>query len=404
MASFEDKEALRLAALDRYDVLDTPSEEAFERITRLVKRLLGVPMSTLTLVDGHRQWFKSRQGVERAETARRDSICHIAIQQFEPLVIPDTFEDDRCSSSPLVVGEPGIRFYAGVQLKTPDGHNIGALCALDTKPRTLDDADLQSLRDIARIAMDELELRTLVMTDNLTGAHSRRAFRDAGERALALSRRHRQALSCVALDLDHFKAINDTYGHATGDTVLAKTARCCDALLRESDVFGRIGGEEFAILLPQTGLADAMLVAEKARAAIAASRVETEGGPLQITASFGVAALDGSVTTFDALMQRADSALYDAKNGGRNRCDAWEVKQAPTLRRRVLKAGRIAFNSGRSTVDCTIRSLSHTEAGLDVLSTAGIPEAFKLQILADDFSRACRIIEKSDRHIEVAFA
>lgn len=397
-------EGERLAALDRYDILDTPPEESFDRITRLVCRLFDVPMSTVTLLDGHRQWFKSRAGVSACETARGPALCSIAIEGPRPLVVPDTLADERFARNPFVTGEPHLRFYAGAPLRTPEGHAVGTLCAMDTKPRVFPPEHIESLMDLASVVMSELELRRLAATDALTGALSRRAFREAATRAAALATRHRHDLACILFDIDRFKGINDGYGHAAGDRVLQAATDACRTHLRASDLIGRMGGEEFAILLPLTGRADALSAAEKIRAAFAQARVPGEEG-LSFTASFGVSALDRSVRDVDALLDRADAALYAAKAEGRNRCRAWEpvASVEPSIRRRVLKGGRITFNGGRSTIDCTVRSLSEAGAGLDVVSAAGIPDRFKLQIEADGWSRLCRIAEKRDRHLEVAF-
>lgn len=399
------KEQQRLDALDRYDVLDTPGEEAFDRVTRLVSRVLDVPMSTVTLIDGHRQWFKSRQGVAASEGSRKAAICDHAIRNTAPLVIPDTLADPRFKDNENVVGDPNVRFYAGVPLRTPDGENVGVLCAMDKEPRTFTPEQIATLSDLAGVVMNELELRRLATVDTLTGALARRAFKDQAKRAVALALRHRHELACIVFDLDHFKAVNDTHGHGAGDRVLAETAAACLHLLRGSDIFGRLGGEEFAILLPHTGKAAAMNVAEKLRAAIAREPVETPNGSITVTASFGIAMFDRMAADVDALIERADTALYAAKAEGRNRCALWEPPPEATanVRRRVLKAGRIAFHGGRSSIDCTVRSLSDTGAGLDVISSAGIPDSFKLRIDADNFSRLCRLTEKKERHLEVAF-
>lgn len=404
-AQFEEQE--RLAALDRYDILDTPQEEVFDRITRLTRRIFDMPMSTITLIDGHRQWFKARSGVDACETPRGPALCDVARHAPRALVVPDTTADDRFARNPFVVGAPHIRFYAGAPLRTPQGHSIGTLCTMDTRPRPFPDDAVASLTDLAKIVMSELELRRIAMTDSLTGALSRGAFRAECERTLDLALRHRHALSCIMMDLDHFKAINDLHGHPVGDRVLSEVAESCRRGLRVSDAFGRVGGEEFAVLLPHTDLAAAMIVADKLRASVVQLQVPTAPGTLRVSASFGVAALDASVNGLDALLGHADAALYTAKTGGRNRCAAWTPTAAPLpsqpLRRRVLKAGQISFNGGRSVLDCTVRGLSETGAGLRIVSTAGVPETFKLAIGADQVSRLCRIVLRSEGQLEVEF-
>ncbi|GEP00166.1 GGDEF domain-containing protein [Methylobacterium haplocladii] len=404
-AEGQKREPERLAALDRYDILDTPCEEAFDRITRLTRRIFDVPMSTITLIDGHRQWFKSRTGVAACETPRGPALCDVAIRETRALIVPDTNEDPRFLANPFVVGAPHIRFYAGAPLITPEGHGIGTLCAMDTKPRSFLDDQVETLTDLARIVMSELELRMLAMTDGLTGTLSRRAFREEFARAFALAQRHRHDLSCIMVDLDHFKSVNDRHGHAVGDLVLAAATAACREELRKSDAFGRMGGEEFAVLLPYTSLASALRVAEKLRAAIAHVRIPTPGGALQVTASFGVAALDGATADMDGLLENADAALYAAKHEGRNRCREWRTVAIAHqgTRRRVLKAGLISFNGGRSSLDCTVRSLSDESASLRIVDTAGVPETFKLLIEADGLSRKCQIVAKADRRLDVAF-
>jgi len=395
----------RLAALDNYDVLDTPQEEAFDRVTRLVRSIFGVSMSSVTLIDGHRQWFKSQQGMPHQESERGPALCNAAIHFSRPLVVPDTLRDRRFADNPFVTGSPFIRFYAGVQLRSPEGLAVGTLCAMHDQPKTFDNAQIAILADLAKTVTSELELRTLAMRDALTGALSRRALHEEFSRAISLARRHKFELSCIFFDLDHFKTINDTHGHGTGDMVLRACVEACRGELRTTDTIGRFGGEEFAILLPHTGGKAALAVAAKIRAAVARCRVEGESGTVRFTASFGVAALDGGEIDVDQMLKRADTALYAAKAAGRNNCQLWQADGPPEagLLRRVLKAGQITFNGGRSTIECTIRGLSGNGAMLQVISTAGVPERFKLGVVSEELHRMCRIVQKRDNQIEVVF-
>ncbi|KRE18028.1 diguanylate cyclase [Bosea sp. Root381] len=398
-------EQKRLDALARYDILDTPGEEGFDRITRLVRRLLRVPIATVTFVDAHRQWFKSSQGLAYCEGERRHAFCGVTIRQPDMLIVPDTRLDSRFVDNPAVTGDPHLRFYAGMPLISAEGHGIGTVCAADTVPRLMEPEDVGALTDLAAIAMEQLELRLQVATDPLSGALSRRAFRDELGRALALANRHRHELSLVTFDLDHFKSINDTHGHHVGDRVLVESVAACRGLLRQSDQIGRLGGEEFAVLLPLTGRQAAIGVAEKLRAAIADLSFEGAQGPFSVTASFGLTSLDNAQEDGDSLLQAADEALYAAKATGRNRCVATQPTQGDAgLGRRVLKAGKIVFNGGQSVVDCTVRRLSERGASLAVISTAGVPERFKLAIEADAFSRLCQITRKAGPELDVAFA
>ena len=309
----------RVAALHRLNVLDTGVEEPFEKIVSLIRTVLAVPMATVTLVDRDRQWFKARRGMPHDQTPRSVSFCTHTIQQREPLVITDAHLDPRFAASPLVAGPPHIRSYCGIPLRTPEGYNVGALCAMDSGVRTFSPADIAILKNFANIVYDELELRMIAQVDHLTGALTRRGFVEQAEREISRSRRYGRPSSLVMIDLDHFKSVNDTHGHPAGDQVLAQVTELAKLVLRPSDVFGRLGGEEFAMLLPETSTAEATVVAERLRAAIAGHAMTLPNGEmLRVTASFGVAELAAGHGTFPAWLESADAMLYAAKAAGRN--------------------------------------------------------------------------------------
>jgi len=326
-------EDARLAALHRYDVLDTQPEEAFDRITRLVKIVLEMPMAVVSLVDRDRQWFKSKQGVKAAETPRNISFCTHTIQGSAPLIVNDAHIDPRFANSPLVIGDPHIRFYVGVPLRSRDGYNVGALCSMDTKARDLSPEQVTVLEDLGRLIVDELELRVQASTDVLTGLMSRRAFTEQGDREVARAKRYGTPLSCALIDADYFKSINDSHGHGVGDLALKHLATICSRELRTSDCIGRIGGEEFAIMLPETELATAMDVSDRLRKIIASSPIEVNGTTINITASIGVAEYTEAMRNFDGLLSNADFAMYDAKNSGRNRVACYLGKEISLLAR-----------------------------------------------------------------------
>ncbi len=397
-------EEARLEALDRLDVLDTPPEPEFDRIARLIKNIFGVNIAIVSMIDAHRQWYKACVGMPVSEVPRKDTFCTLTVREAVPIISTDAALDPRFSANPHVVGEPYVRFYAGMPLKTSDGYVVGTLCAIDDKPRDFGPSDIEIMSDLADIVMAEIELRRMAGTDILTGTLSRRAFKDDGATAVALSLRHQNNLSCIAVDLDHFKQINDTYGHAAGDKVLVAAANAIKASLRQSDRIARIGGEEFAVLLPHTSRAAALEVAEKLRANVEAAAIDIGTRKVGVTASFGVASLDIATKDMDTLLAHADAALYEAKSSGRNRCVGWRSQQPEmSVRRRVLKAGRVEFNGRQSTIDCTVRSLSEVGAGIAVSSTVGIPKDFILGIPADGFEKKCHVTSRTERQLEVEF-
>lgn len=170
-------------------------------------------------------------------------------------------------------------------------------------------------------------LEQLARTDPLTGCANRRHFFELGENECERSRRYGRVLSVILMDIDHFKRVNDRYGHAIGDRVLQTVAATMQRSLRRGEVLGRIGGEEFAILLPETDATGAVVVAERIRRRLGALHTPTDHGTVGITASFGVVDNTSGPTDFDSLVNRADTALYDAKHAGRNRV----ATQAHTL-------------------------------------------------------------------------
>jgi len=402
----ETDDAARLEALDQLDVLDTPREEAFDRITRLIKSIFGVEIAIVSMIDGHRQWYKSVEGLATTEEDLETTFCKYTVLGAEPVVVADATLDARFRDNPHVTGAPSIRFYAGIPLRTREGHNVGTVCAIGYEPRKFSARETQILEDLTQIAMNELELRQQASADSLTGALSRRAFKEEASRAVSLGKRHGHPVSCIAIDLDRFKSINDRFGHPAGDRVLVGAIEACRRHLRKTDLIGRLGGEEFAVMLPHTAADAALAVAEKLRASIAAQIFEFGGKRVLATASFGVATLEAD-DSLDDLLSHADIALYEAKANGRNACVIWQAADVPVVpdlaRRRVLKAGRLIFNQRHSTINCTIRSLSDAGAGIDVTSAVGIPDVCSLAINGEIRERQCRVIMRAAQHIEVQF-
>lgn len=398
-------EDLRLAALDAFDVLDTPREEGLDGIARLIRNVFDVPVAIVSVIDAHRQWYKASEGLTTSEAPRKDTFCDVTIRQSRPLVVTDALADARFSRHPSVVGEPHVRFYAGVPLRTRDGHTIGTLCAMDFKPREFGQKQVEILTDLARVAMAEFEMRKLVTVDALTGVQSRRTVREEGERAMALARRHDLEMSCIAIDLDGLKAISARHGQDAADAVLAGVAAKFRSVLRRTDHIGRLSGEEFAVVLPNTDREGSLGAAEKLRATLSAMAFDVGGLKVRMTATFGAATMDADTDDFEALLARADAALHRARASGGNRSFAWNGPEGAEhgARRRVLKAATIDVDDTTPLLDGTIRFLSDDGAGIDVSSTAGIPDRFTLSINSDGTVMACQVVARTDRHLEVEF-
>ena len=307
-------EATRLDRLRALNILDTAPEERFDRLTRLAKRLFGVPIALVSLVDANRQWFKSCIGLDATETSREVSFCGHAILGNDILLIPDATLDPRFHDNPLVTGEPKIRFYAGCPLVVPGGFKLGTLCLIDVEPRTLDGEDLRALHDLARMAEQELAAVQLATTDELTRLSNRRGFLALAQQALNLCARIGAPASLLFTDMDGFKHINDRFGHAEGDNALRSFAHVLRETLRDSDVIGRIGGDEFVVLLTDTSSERSNeALARLQRAVDEFNRNSKRGYELKFSA--GQLAFDPARhTSVDTLLQEADALMYQRKH------------------------------------------------------------------------------------------
>jgi diguanylate cyclase (GGDEF)-like protein len=332
------REAERLATLRSLNLLDTPIEQRFERITRMVCRVLDVPIAHFNLLDEDRQHLKSVQGLCAIDVPLGGAFCTHAILEQEMLVIPDASKDVRFWDNPFVTGHLlDIRFYAGCPIKAPNGLPIGTLCAIDTKPRDMPPEQLAMLRDLAD--MLELELcvsglnnshaqlvaqldaaARLARIDCLTRLWNRTGIHEIIDKDWAEAERHGRPLAFVVADLDHFKSINDTYGHQVGDAVISMTAKVLLATTRGGDSVGRLGGEEFLAVLTSCAPSTLFDAVERLRTGVLHNEYVAGGTRLPITISCGAAvAFPRKGMDWSALVKKADDALYAAKRQGRNR-------------------------------------------------------------------------------------
>jgi two-component sensor histidine kinase len=159
MSIIPENEAQRMAAVRRYDILDTPPDGSFDRITAIAARRFKAPISIISIVDHDRIWFKSRHGVPVDEIGRDPGLCASAILSPDPHILTDAKADPRSLANPLVAGDFGLRFYAGVPLRTSDGYHLGTLCVIDREARQINQDEIDDLKDLASVVMDQLELR-----------------------------------------------------------------------------------------------------------------------------------------------------------------------------------------------------------------------------------------------------
>ncbi len=321
-------EEQRLRALRALGIVDTASEERYDRITRLAQRLFQVPIAVISLVDADRQWFKSRQGLDAEQTAREISFCGHAILGRNAFIVEDASKDARFFDNPLVTASPRIRFYAGYPLLSEDGYNLGTLCLIDHVPRALDTDEQTLLRDLAAMVQSEFAALKLATTDPLTGLSNRRGFQELSEHALALCARMYSPCALLFIDLDKFKRINDEFGHAEGDRALIETGQLLRDTFRQSDVVARLGGDEFCVLITA---ADQRRV-NQAVARLAArlrARNRKPGQRYELSFSVGACRWDPQRhQSISDLLRDADERMYGDK---RRKQAAAEAQGAPPL-------------------------------------------------------------------------
>lgn len=449
-------EEARLQALRNLAVLDSAADDRFDRVTRLACKIFAAPIAAVSLIDQHRQWFKSSVGLAVSETPREYAFCDHAISEdgTRPFVVENALLDERFSDNPLVTGDPTIRSYAGKTIHDPEGFPIGTLCVIDQVPRTFTDSELQILTDLTAIVEDEIQrssmagllaqlqeserrksliLETLSESlvlvdfdgtivswnaastqlfgvdekairgqqltelwwssvdsdgstcdsadlpwnqakesgfprtgdvigvdipnrgriwlrvnttpvraqsgelngvliamnditeerfaallayranhDELTDLSNRRHLEATLHNALTRCHDEQRSVGVCFLDIDHFKQVNDTYGHAFGDELLVRISDCIRSAVRPTDTPSRLGGDEFVVLLdPISRPTDAVNVAHRIIEAIKKEAAKLDPS-LEVGASIGVAISNVEDTPFE-LLRRADGALYRAK-------------------------------------------------------------------------------------------
>ena len=247
-------EKQRLKTLRDLQLLDTPPEERFDRVTRLAKQVFGTPIALVSLVDGDRQWFKSRQGLDAEETPRNISFCGHAILDDKIMVVNDASEDQRFCDNPLVCGDPNIRFYAGYPIGAPDGSRIGTLCIIDRQPREISKEQLQLLRELGRMVEEELIAANDSTVDPVTGLSNHNGFLAIADHLLAMCNRTEQPATLLMFQLQNLEEINTKLGCSDGDAAAVELTHQLSACFRNSDIVARLSLDIFCVLLAGTDL------------------------------------------------------------------------------------------------------------------------------------------------------
>ena len=346
-APIPENDADRVASLEKMNILSTPREADIDRITRMAQKFFGTEIALVSLVDKDRQWFKSRQGLNATETPRNISFCGHAIQGDETFIVNHAREDERFYDNPLVTDGPKVQFYAGQPLKNREGYRVGTLCVISSQSRKFGDNERTTLEDLARMTEVVLDNRELSETqvallesiaaaerdnllDPLSGLWNRRGLEELFEREISRAIREGNPLLVGMVDIDHFKKINDSFGHAVGDEAIKLAAELLSQVARSTDIVARFGGEEFVIIAPKVVPAMVPTMGNKILKAFRANaKLATDAGPYSFTVSVGLVAAQPkkySAELAKALLESADKALYKAKESGR---DKFEITGVP---------------------------------------------------------------------------
>jgi len=308
-----DNETARLDTLHSLNILDTACEERFDRVTRLAKRLFDVPIAVVTLIGQEDVVPKSCAGAALPPVSRDISLCAHAILGDDILVVPDARLDFRFHDNPLVTGEPHLRFYAGCPLTLGKGYKLGTLCLIDTQPRSFSAEDAKLLRDLAAMVEQEMAALKMATMDEMTHLSNRRGFEVLAQQAIHVCKRLNTPASLLFFDLNHFKAINDTYGHAEGDRALGTFADLLREVLRSSDLIGRLGGDEFVAMLVNSGQSETQAVIARLRQAVE-ERNDREQRGYRICFSVGQVDLDPARHSSIAdMLAQGDMEMYRNK-------------------------------------------------------------------------------------------
>lgn len=311
-------ELQRLRDLERYGVIDSPSDEHFERIVELASLIFATPIAAISLVEKDRQWFLCNLGLEASETPRDQAFCAHAIAGDGVLVVPDAREDVRFRANPLVTDAPHIRFYAGAPLHSPEGHNLGTLCVIDREPRRISEVQRRQLLLLSEMVMHEIALRRQARLCPVTGLPIRHTFLTIGGHEVQRARQQGIPLSLLCIDIDNLRQVNNRWGHGAGDQLLRDLVSLLASQLREQDFLARLGDGEFALLLVGMEEGDALVLAEHLRQAVAELPGVYNRFDFALHISGGLTGLAPGDRGIEDLLRRADQALALAKGNGRN--------------------------------------------------------------------------------------
>lgn len=348
-----ENEAQRLRCVRSYDIIDTLPEVNFDTLTRVATHAFGTPAGVIGLMDEERLWFKSQIGLGVPQLDRKIAFCaHAIMQPGVPLIIEDLQQDARFRENPLVTQAPYLRFYAGASLIDRHGYALGTIAVVDMQARTFTEIQRVLLQDLASLVVAAMESRRythqlgeLALTDYLTRLANRTQFERMLNSEISSADRTGESFTVFYMDLDGFKKINDTLGHAAGDEVLCEVARRMKQQVRGEDLLSRFGGDEFGLLLRRSERGSAETFAHRITEAVRAPMKLSTGDRVSVGISIGMATYKNAGHSMTTLLAQADSALYQAKRNKQvvEMCSSGPKRSAasssPAIDRTALKSG-----------------------------------------------------------------
>lgn len=326
----------RRLAIARYNILDSAAERDFDNLTVLAAEVFGASFAAISFIDRARQWLKAEQGLGITETPIEQSFCAHALESPDIFLVEDASLDPMFDTNPLVTGHPHIRFYAGMRVLANDGTPIAAICVMDRVPRPggLTEAQRLTLQILASQVESLLELRHALIQqkqqvalqrrlsrqlrhmsnhDELTGLPRRNLFRKKLDAALEQARQSGGRAAVMTVDVDHFKQINDSFGHDVGDSLLCAFAKRFRAATRKTDTVARLGGDEFGLVIPDIDAGDDLKMLLRSLGERLHKPFRHNGRVIDCEASIGVAIYPDHAASADELVKCSDLALAAAK-------------------------------------------------------------------------------------------
>lgn len=323
-------------AVARYNILDSAAERDFDNLTVLAAEVFGASFAAISFIDRTRQWFKAELGLGVDETPIEQSFCAHALESPDIFLVTDASLDPMFDTNPLVTGHPHIRFYAGMRVLANDGTPIAAICVMDPQPRPdgVTEAQRLTLQILASQVESLLELRYALIQqkqqvalqrtlsrqlrhmsnhDELTGLPRRNLFREKLDAALEQARQSGRRAAVMTVDVDHFKQINDSFGHDVGDSLLCAFAKRFRAATRKTDTVARLGGDEFGLVIPDIDADDDLKMLLRSLGERLHKPFKHNGRVIDCEASIGVAIYPDHATSADELVKCSDLALAAAK-------------------------------------------------------------------------------------------